>query len=99
MLLMVIMIFTLAAAQQQADVERSIDLSIERLKQLSMTENDTWFFMNYDVLSYLESLAGRQMPRDLEHAWQMRRNKRMGDTFWTMYQWVAEGRTSAEGYV
>ena len=28
------------------------------------------------------------MPRDLEHVWQMRRNKRMGQVLWQIHQWI-----------
>ena len=36
------------------------------------------FYINYDFLTWLESQGPtHEMPRDIEHIWQMRRNKEM----------------------
>ena len=58
------------------------------------------FYINYDFLTWLESQGPtHEMPRDIEHIWQMRRNKEMSTNLWGLYTWVDADRASRNGFL
>ena len=60
---------------------------------MSKLTKDNFFSLDYDFMIFVESLGPtHEMPRDVEHSWQMRRNAKMGDMFWQLYSWIASDR-------
>ena len=59
-----------------------------------MYNDDSFFYLNYDFLTFLEQLKKEFLPRDLELVWQLRRNSTLDEVLYQLFKWVVqEGRT------